>query len=105
MARLSLGDKQRADRLAGQRFGQDAGLAAAGDDHVFAGRSGDARSRKLAGHASFAQAGGLVANQRQDRSIEPGDGRESASRRILRIAIEQAVDIGEQHQQRRQTGW
>ena len=42
-----------------------AGLLAAGDDHVFAGRGGQPGRFQFAGHAPFAQTGGFVADQRR----------------------------------------
>ncbi len=68
---LPLGHEQRADQFAGADLGQVAGRTTAGDDHVLAGGRGDAGRLELAGHAALAHAGQLVADQSQDRRIEP----------------------------------
>ena len=43
----------------------------------------------------------FVADQREDRFVEPRDGGDDLGVRIGRVAVEQAIDVGEQHQQRR----
>ena len=76
------------------------GRAAAGDDHVFAGGGGQPGGLQLAGHAPFAHAAGTVADQVEDRAVQPLDRGDQPAAGPRRIAVVQPIHVGEQHQER-----
>ena len=76
------------------------GVAAAGDDHVLAGRGGKPGGLQLAGHAAFAPPAGAVADQVVDRAVEPLDGGDEPAAGLARVAVAKTIDVGKQHQQR-----
>ena len=96
-----MGEEQGADDLAGDDFRQHLGIAAVGDDHVFAGAGAKPGGLQLAGHAALAPATrSCRAQGRKSSDRAARRWRMSLAAGLAGVAVAKPIDVGKQHQER-----